>query len=82
MPRSRQRLKEAEKLGNEAEEHLTRHERLAGGVTLLLIAIALGAISALTKRKVFWGVSLLFGVAGVCLLVFGKFFAVVLAHPG
>ncbi|MEI9892593.1 MAG: DUF4337 family protein [Chthoniobacter sp.] len=59
--------KEAETKHHEAEVHLTRHKLLAGGVTLLQIAIAIGAISALTKRKVFWGVSLCFGLVGVVL---------------
>jgi len=63
--------KEASAMGHEAEEHLAKHKKLAAGVTLLQIAIAIGAISALTKRKVFWGVSLLFALGGVIFLVLG-----------
>jgi len=61
--------KEAEAKHHEAEVHLKKHKLLAGGVTLLQIAIAVGAISALTKRKIFWGVSLLFGLSGVGFLL-------------
>ena len=61
--------KEATALGHESSEHLERHKKLASGVTLLQIAIAIGAISALTKRKAFWGVSLLFGAGGVYFLL-------------
>jgi hypothetical protein len=61
--------KEAEAKAAESKEHLERHELLASGVTLLQIAIAVGAISALTKRKWFWFVSLAFGLGGVYFLV-------------
>lgn len=61
--------KEATALQHEANEHLERHKKLASGVTLLQIAIAVGAISALTKRKRFWAVSLLFGAGGVYFLL-------------
>ena len=60
--------KEAEEKQHEAESHLKKHKLLAGAVTLLQIAIAVGAISALTKRRVFWGVSLLFGLIGISFL--------------
>jgi hypothetical protein len=58
--------KEATALEKEAKEHLEKHKLLAPAVTMFQIAIAVGAISALTKKKVFWGISLLFGVAGLC----------------
>lgn len=61
--------KEATALQHEANEHLEKHKKLASGVTLLQIAIAVGAISALTKRKRFWAVSLLFGAGGVYFLL-------------
>jgi hypothetical protein len=68
--------KEAKAKTAEAKEHLGRHKRLAFAVTLLQIAIAIGAISALTRRKPFWFVSLLFGLAGVALLICGLFLPV------
>jgi hypothetical protein len=58
--------KEATKEQDEAKNHLAKHKLLAPAVTMFQIAIAVGAISALTKKKVFWGVSLLFGLAGLC----------------
>lgn len=72
--------KEAEAKHEEAKDHLGRHKLLAAGVTLLQIAIAIGAISALTKRRAFWAVSLCFGLGGVGFLIFELFFFV--AKPG
>jgi hypothetical protein len=61
--------KEAKEKQQEADEHLHRHELLAGAVTMLQVAIAVGAISALTKKKAFWYVSLAFGLTGVGFLL-------------
>jgi hypothetical protein len=63
--------KEANALQHEAKEHLAKHKKLASGVTLLQIAIAVGAISALTKRRAFWGVSLVFALGGIFFLIMG-----------
>ena len=71
--------KEAETKHHEAEVHLARHKLLAAGVTMLQIAIAVGAISALTKRKAFWGVSLCFGLVGLGFLARELMFTL---HPG
>ena len=54
-----------------AEEHLKRHVIFARGVTLFQIAIAIGAIAALTSRRRFWLVSLGFGAAGIFFLLQG-----------
>jgi hypothetical protein len=54
-----------------AAAHLERHVVFARGVTLFQIAIAVGAISALTNRRAFWFVSLAFGLAGVVFLAQG-----------
>lgn len=62
---------EAAELEHSAEAHLVRHVLFARGVTLFQIAIAMGAISALTNRKAFWLVSLGFGVVGVVFLAQG-----------
>jgi hypothetical protein len=59
--------KRAEELGREAKRFLHTHHLLAGSVTLFQIAIAIGAIAALTKRKAFWHVSLGFGAVGLVL---------------
>ncbi len=62
---------EAKKDEEESEAHLKRHEALARSVTLFQLAIALGAISALTRRKPFWLVSLGFGGVGLFFFVMG-----------
>ena len=54
-----------------AGRHLQRHVVFARGVTLFQIAIAVGAISALTNRRAFWFVSLVFGLAGIVFLLQG-----------
>src|SRR6266550_893960 len=62
---------EAEKKEKEAKSNFHQHEVFARGVTMFQIAIAVAAISALTKRRKFWIVSLLFGVAGCVFLILG-----------
>ncbi len=57
--------KTAEGLGHEAKHSLLRHEVLARSVTMFQIAIAIGAISVLVRRRLFWFVSMGFGVVGV-----------------
>jgi hypothetical protein len=48
--------------------YLVRHNALAKGVTLFQIAIAICAISALTRKKWLWYGSILLGIAGVILV--------------
>jgi lipopolysaccharide export LptBFGC system permease protein LptF len=55
----------------EAKENFHRHETFARGVTMFQIAIAIAAVSALTRRRAFWGVSLVFGVIGCVFLALG-----------
>src|ERR1041385_1688037 len=68
--------KEQEEIKTEAEHkeaaakaNFHKHEVFARGVTMFQIAIAIAAISALTKRRRFWIVSLLFGAVGCAFLV-------------
>jgi hypothetical protein len=63
--------KEANGKQNEAKSNFHQHEVLARGVTMFQIAIAIAAISALTKLRRFWIVSLLFGIAGCVFFVLG-----------
>jgi hypothetical protein len=63
--------KEAEHKTEEAKSYFHRHEVYARGVTMFQIAIAVAAISALTRKKEFWLFGLLFGVAGGIFLVLG-----------
>jgi hypothetical protein len=57
--------KRAEELSKEAKHDLHTHHILARSVTMFQIAIAVGAISVLTRRRSFWFVSLGFGVVGL-----------------
>src|SRR5437763_9082929 len=50
---------EAERKEASAKSNFHKHEVFARGVTMFQIAIAIAAISALTKRRRFWIVSLL-----------------------
>ncbi len=56
---------EAKKDEESSEAHLGHHVVLARAVTFFQVAIAVGAISALTRRKAFWFVSMGFGAVGV-----------------
>jgi hypothetical protein len=62
---------EAEKKQSEARANFHRHEVFARGVTMFQIAIAVAAISALTRKRRFWLVSLVFGAAGCVFLALG-----------
>jgi len=62
---------EAERKQADAKSNFHRHEVYARGVTMFQIAIAVAAISALTKTRRFWLVSLLFGAAGCVFVMLG-----------
>ena len=60
---------EAERKETAAKSNFHKHEVFARGVTMFQIAIAIAAISVLTKKRRFWIVSLLFGAIGCVFLV-------------
>jgi hypothetical protein len=62
---------QAKELEKESEQHLRRHGPLSRGITFFQVAIAVGAISVLTRRKSFWYLAFAFGLAGVVFLVWG-----------
>ncbi|HUO58271.1 MAG TPA: DUF4337 domain-containing protein [bacterium] len=62
---------EAKKFEEESEGHLRHHETLAHSVTFFQVAIAVGAIAALTRRKPFWFLSMGFGAIGVVFFTMG-----------
>lgn len=69
---------ELEKISDEASRdeasagrHFQIHEILARSVTFFQIAIAVGAIAVLSKRKRFWHLSILFGLCGLAFLIQG-----------
>src|SRR5260221_12562987 len=68
-------LKEqAAELETSARDHMARHKKLAPGVTMFQIAIAMAAITVLSKRPPLWYVSLGFGAAGIFFMLRGTVF--------
>jgi hypothetical protein len=63
--------KKAREKETEAKSNFHRHEVYARAVAFFQIAIAVAAISALTRKQHFWVVSLLFGAVGCIFLVLG-----------
>ena len=63
--------KEARGLETDAEAHLERHVTLSKAVTIFQIAIALSAISILTRRRWLWFGSLGLSAAGAVFLILG-----------
>jgi hypothetical protein len=63
--------REAEEKEADAKANFNKHEIFARGVTMFQIAIAIAAISALTRRRTFWFVSLVFGLVGLVFLCLG-----------
>jgi hypothetical protein len=61
----------ARELELESQADLVHHAWLGRGVTMFQIAIAISAISVLTRRKAFWSVAIAFGLVGLVLLVIG-----------
>ena len=65
----KEKLKEkAEELSAESKHHLHAHEQLSRAVTFCQLAIALGAIAALTRRKPLWWLSIALGLTGAAFL--------------
>ena len=62
---------EAKEKEKESEAHVRKHLPLTLGLTLFQVAIAIGAISVLTKRGAYWFVSLAFGAVGLVFLIRG-----------
>jgi len=60
---------EAERKEAAAKSNFHQHEVFARAVTMFQIAIAIAAISALTRKRKFWFVSLIFGLLGCVFLV-------------
>ena len=63
--KAREIEKERDAKGHEAIGLLERHHRYANAVALFQVAIALGAVSALTRMRLVWFGSLALGAAGL-----------------
>ncbi len=67
-------MQEAKDDQKESDEHVAKHKILARGVTLFQVAIAIGAISIITKRKSLWITSMGFALLGIFFLLQGTVF--------
>jgi len=61
----------ADKANEESDKHLKRHQPLSSALTMFQVAIAVGAISVLTKKKAFWFVSMVVGTIGIVYFCIG-----------
>lgn len=63
--------KEAEKHQNTSEIHLQKHILLSKSVTLFQIAIAISAISILSKKRLLWYFAIFLAIIGVVFFIIG-----------
>ena len=63
--------KEAESAQASSEQHMRQHVVFAKSITIFQIAIAISAISILTRKKVLWHICLVLSAVGVAFLVMG-----------
>ncbi len=68
--KAREAEKERDEKSREADELLHRHHGFANAVALFQVAIALGAVAALTRIKPVWFASMLVGLVGI--VFFGR----------
>ncbi len=66
--------KQAEESERASRQHLEKHVSLAKAVTLFQIAIAISAISMLTRKKFLWWISLGITVVGLFFFATGGFY--------
>jgi hypothetical protein len=66
---ARERERERDQRSHEADVLIARHHRFAEAVALDQVAIALGAVAALTRFRVIWIASLALGAAGIGLFI-------------
>lgn len=66
---AREKEHERDVRSQEADHLLHRHHRFADTVALYQVAIALGAVAALTRSRLAWLASILLGVGGTVLLL-------------
>jgi hypothetical protein len=66
---AREKERQRDEKSGEADHLLARHHRFAASVALLQVAIALGAVAALTRQRMIWLGSGLLGLLGAGLFV-------------
>lgn len=62
---------ESQALDQESEGKVKPHERMALGVTLMQVAVALASITVLTRKQWLYVGSLAFAAAGICVAIWG-----------
>ena len=67
--RAREKEKERDEHSREADQLLTRHHAFASAVAFFQVAIALGAVAALTHNRPVWLLSLVVGGVGAVLFL-------------
>ena len=67
--KAREKEKERDAKVAESEHLIHRHHRYANAVAILQVAIALGAVAALTRNRLVWFLSLALGAGGAVLFV-------------
>ncbi len=70
---AREKEHERDVRSEEADHLLHRHHRFADTVALYQVAIALGAVAALTRNRLTWLASILLGAGGTALLLVAFF---------
>jgi hypothetical protein len=63
--KAREKEKERDHRSEEADHLLHHHHRYASSVAFFQVAIALGAVAALTRNRLVWLGSLAVGVVGI-----------------
>jgi hypothetical protein len=63
--------RQAEEAEKSSEKHLTKHVTISKAVTIFQIAIAISAISILTRRKALWYASIVLTLVGGVFLIIG-----------
>ncbi len=63
--------KKAEELEKSSEDHMQKHIVFSRSVTIFQIAIAIGAIAILTRKKALWYASMILAIGGSVFLVLG-----------
>lgn len=66
---AREKEHQRDEQSREADQLLARHHRFANSVALLQVAIALGAVAALTRQRLIWAGSAILGILGAGLFV-------------
>lgn len=73
MEKAKELEKQRDEKGAEADHLMHHHHLFAQSVALLQVSIALGAVAALTRKRVVWIGSILLGLGGIGLCGFAFF---------